>query len=210
MAANDTVLLTVAGNVLGQAHVHTLHFRYLSGTENEGALIDIWRNQCRTAYRALFGDQTLPVQLLTARQVCGTLPLRAPSESAEPSGSQAGTRLSVGDLLPSFVAHVVSVRTASAGRSRRGRFYVSCLAEADVNGNAIGASPIARMQTYADALLNNFTGGGAIASGYQLVVHSRLLAQPGVQCQNSSTPVTGLLVRSAPATMRSRKLGSGG
>ena len=209
MAVNDTVLLQVQGIVHGQQHIHTLHFRFQELTATEQGLIDAWQASCRTSYRTIFHTTDNPVQILRASQVCGSLPLRAPAEEAEIVGNQPGTSADTGEPTPSWLSEVVSVRTALAGRSRRGRFYVGGLREGWINGNNVEAVRRARTQAYADALLATF-GTTGTATAYKLAVHSRKLADvPGTQCQDSSALVTGLLVRTPIGSTRSRKPGSG-
>lgn len=209
MAANDTVQLTVQGVVKNQMHLHTLHFRLTDATYTDGGLIDAWQAGCRTAYRALFVTFDQPVQLLTARQVCGTQPLRAAAQEVEVTGSILGTRTLTGQGCAPWLASLVSVRTALAGKSRRGRFFLGGLLEDDLDGALLGTTYLNLLQTYLNALATTFIGTAASASGAILVIHSPKLAQPGVQCQDSSTPVTGLLKRDQLTTMKSRRAGSG-
>jgi hypothetical protein len=213
MAVNDTIELAVQGVVGGQQHVHTLHFRYQEVSGTESGLIAAWKAACLASYRAMFSTLDTPATLIRAAQVCGTLPLRAPSEDA--SGPAAGTRAITADPLPTWVAQVVSERTALAGRSHRGRFFMGGLYEVDSSGTDGNTVPVGNqrailIQTYLDALLGAFQLTSGTNTTYKLVVHSRTLAAIiGTQCQNSSTPVTGLIRRDLLGSMRSRKPGSG-
>lgn len=213
MASNDTIQLAVQGTVGSQRHVHTLHFRLVQPTLIEDALAADYRDNVLTAYRAIFSSTDTPAELIVARQVCGTVPLRAPAEVTP--ASAAGTRNTAGmDRLPSYVAAVVSERTASAGRSRRGRFFIGGLVEFDADFNTLrtgGADVNAGNAIIAYvAALARYLSGGAQQANYRLVVHSRKLASvPGTQCQDSSTFTTGYIVRTALGSMRSRKAGHG-
>lgn len=209
MAVNDTVLLTVQGTVGGQRHIHTLHFRYEDIASDEAGLIELWRTTCRTAYRTLFDVDDSPCQLYTARQVCGALPLRAPAEVAETAPNIVGASDFTTDRGPTWLAAVVSVRTASAGKSRRGRFFIGGLFESEFSGNNLVTNHVNRLTAYCTALNNAFIDTGGVGEIYRLVVHSHKLAQPGVQCQDSSTPVTAFIVRTEMGSMKSRKPGSG-
>lgn len=208
MAINDTTQLAVKGVVAGQDHVHTLHFRHLALPPNpEQALIDAWQAGCRTAYRACFVTFDNPVLTITARQVCGTVPLRAPVEETEVVGNQPGTRTPSGDRLAPWLASVTSERSALAGRSRRGRYYLGGLIEADIVMADLQSAYLALVQAYANTLDTIFMDG--TDPNFALVVHSSKLALQGLQCQDSSTLVNGLIVRGQLATMKSRKAGSG-
>jgi hypothetical protein len=212
MAINDTVRLAVKGQVGGQDHVHTLHFRHLSVDATEQSLIDAWQTSCRGAYRDMFRDDDSPVQLYSVAHVCGTIPLRASTEESEVAGSIVGTdgvaANALGDKMAPWLALVLSLRTASAGKSRRGRSYIGGLSEARVQGDLILSGQIGRADTYKNSLLTTFGPAGTNLA-HKLVIHSRKLSGPLVQCQNSSTPVVGIVTRSDLKRMTSRKAGNG-
>jgi hypothetical protein len=174
------------------------------------ALIDEWQSACRTAYRAIFPSVVTPIEVLTARHICGAIPLRAAVEEVETTANQAGTRVTAGQMLASWLASLTSVRTASAGKSRRGRFFLGGMVEDDVAGATISGSYLTAVNAYAQALLNTF-GPAGTSTNWKWVVHSHALSKtgPSVPCQNSSTPVTGFIVRNLMTTMKSRRAGSG-
>lgn len=209
MAVNDTIQLVVRGTVAGQTHLHTLHFRCLDVTPVEQALINDYQANARVAYATCFSTADLPVQLFIARQVCGSVPLRAPVEEAEIPANQAGAQAVAGERLPSWLAACTSLRTAFAGKSRRGRFYLGGLFEAWTVGNDLTAARMAMDQFYLDALMGRY-GPSGTSNQFRLVIYSQKLASvPGTACQDSSTVVTSGIVNSAVATMKSRKPGSG-
>lgn len=207
---NDTAQLSVIGSVAGQQHIHTLHFRLLDATSTnlEPSLIDSWQAACRTTFRGLFGTADSPCQLYRAQQVCGSLPLRAPAEEAEVSPNIAGSLTLTTDQLAPWLAAVISWRTAFAGRSRRGRNYFGGMSEEMVVGSTIHSTQLARLAAYRDAVLGEFGPSGA-SLNYRLVVHSRKIADTGVDCTASSTAITSGLVRDQLASMKSRKAGHG-
>jgi hypothetical protein len=210
MALNDTSILAVQGTWVGQRHIHTLAFRSQVIGDAEQALIDEWQSACRTAYRAIFPGGHNPVELLTARQVCGALPLRAAVEEVEPPATGSGTRSVVEAVLAPWLTGLISVRTASAGKSRRGRNFIGGLAESDILGSTISGPWITAVTAYYTALMNTF-GPSGTSTTWRWVIHSHKLAlEPGAPpCQNTSTPVTGFIVRPTMTTMKSRKVGSG-
>jgi hypothetical protein len=209
MATNDTIQLAVKGVVGGQEHVHTLHFRIWDPTKFEQDLIDHYQANARTEYRALFRTVDTPCQVYTARQVCGSVPLRAPAEEAETAPLSLGTGTGSSEVLPQYTAAVVSVRTALAGKSNRGRFFIGGMLEEHQTAGVMGAGYKAILQAYATKLLTTYTGTTP-AGGFSLVVHSRTLAAvPGTDCTDSSHPVTAMIVRDTLGTMRSRKIGHG-
>lgn len=213
VSANGTALLAIQGNVAGQNHVHTLAFRNGNSlNQSLQSLIDAWQAGCRTQYRALFRTDDTPIQIIRAYHVCGSLPLDATTEEADVAG---GTKdpiaEALGEKVAPWLAQVFSVRTASAGRSRRGRFFIGGLSEGNVSGGSVVGDRVGGGGGgYRDALITTFGAAGNNAPGWRLVVHSRKLAAvPGTQCQDSSTPVTAILVRTELARMTSRKAGSG-
>jgi hypothetical protein len=210
MATNDVAELAVIGTVGGQQHVHTLHFKHLGVSTTEDQLIDQWQAACEAAYKALFTDQDQPIQTMRASQVCGTVPLRAPAEQTP--ASTLGTRSVLTDPEPPFVAELVSERTAFAGRSYRGRFYISGLQEGDKVGSYLTNSGSLRYvltTAYLTALLGAFGPSGS-SLDLRLFVYSRKLASvPGVECQDTGAEVTGFVHPLLLSTMRSRRPGSG-
>jgi len=213
MAVNDTLRLSVIGTVATQQHVHTLHFRNSTIGDQEQAIIDAWQANCRNAYRDMFTTSDSPVQRFSVQQVCGSVPLRSALEEVEVSPNIAGSWLTSGGAVhaisPSFVAAVVSVKTALAGRSRRGRFYIGGVPEAELNINSLSPAYTAKIQAYINVLLTRF-GALSVLHEFNLVVHSPTLAKvPGSQCQNTSTLVNGMTINPLIGTMRSRKAGSG-
>ncbi len=211
MAVNDTVELAVIGVVGGEQHVHTLHFRFQTLNATDAGLVaDFIANPLGT-YRNIFYNADTPAERVVARQVCGGVPLRSPAESAP--ASPGGTRALTTERAPGWVSVVNSVRTALAGRSRRGRFYIGGMAEYDVTGNylsnANGSHAIA-IPLYSAALIARYELVSGASADYKLVVHSRKLAAvAGSQCQNTSTPVNAILMRQLLGSTRSRRPGSG-
>ena len=209
MTVGDVVQLRVQGTVQGQMHLHTLHFQYVGAGATEQGLIDNWQGATRTAYRGCFSTTDLPVQLLTATQVCGTLPLRQATEEAELTANQAGTISQSTDPAPSWLAVVFSLRTGLQGASRRGRFYMGGLYEGAIGGNNLNTASLPTWQAYATQLLAGFGAGGSYAD-YRLTVWSKTLRDiPGSTCASSNNLVTGILLRQPLGSMKSRKPGSG-
>lgn len=210
MAINDTEELTVAGSLLGQQVVNTYHFRVknpdLPGPPSiEQALIDAWQAGCYANYRGIFLSN-YTIDYISARQVCGTLPLRA---RVDESVAATGTRAASGDLAPTWLAALVRERSAFAGRSYQGRNFYLVGAEIDFVANVLQANILTPINTYNASLLTVF-GPSGTNGDFQLVIHSHKLASvPGTQCQNSSTPVLSLSTSTYLTTMRSRRSRSG-
>jgi hypothetical protein len=210
MALNDTAQLAVKGTVAGQMHVHTLHFRNQSGAATGQGLIDGWQSGVRTEYRAIFAAADSPCQQYSARIVCAALPLPVPTEETEVAPNIVGSIAAPVGRMPPWIARVVSVRTALAGKSRRGRFFLGGVWEDQQDLGTLVAGDIARVQAYVDALTAAFITPATGTNGWRLAVHSPTLAAvPGTQCQDSSTLVTGFIVRDQLGSMKSRKAGSG-
>jgi len=209
-AVNDTYELRVIGHILSQQHIHTLHFRQSAAGVGAAELITQYSGAPLTAYRACFSIDDPCVEMLHAQMVCGSVPLEAAVEvNRSPFSAQAGSRVSNVDRSPTFMAGLVSIKTAFSGRSRRGRFFLGGLRDSDFLQNSMDAAWIALAQAYANALKAAFVT--AVGANFYQVIHSRTLAAvPGTDCQSSSTLVTDYVVSTVPTTMRSRKLGHGG
>ena len=207
MAINDTYFFTAIGTLQGQSYIHTLHFREgasATGSPVEQHLINLWQSGCQAPWLAAHGA-SYTLSTLRAQKVCGSLPL--PSAVEESVGA-VGTR-SVTLEHPPWLACVVQERTGFAGKSYRGRFYMSGFGEGDVTNETFvagGLEYIGKVQAYADALDTTFMDKIA-PFDWQLVVHSRTLAQavPPPQCTASSSPVTSLNVVTRLTTLRSRR-----
>jgi hypothetical protein len=211
MTINDTLRLQVIGRVHNQDHVHDLHFRVISNIATpEQGLIDAWQAGCRTQYRAIFYTQDSPCVRYSAQHICGSGALRATVEETELAGSILGTRADLADPMdaPAWLAEIVSVRTALAGRSRRGRFYLGGLDRDDIAAEVLGGARQALTATYVGTLMNVF-GPVGTNGDFTWVVHSRKLATPGTACTVSSAPVTGTILRANIGSQRSRYPGSG-
>lgn len=208
MAVNDTYELRVQGTAGGQEHIHTLHMRQSAAAVGSAELITQWTTGCHLAYRNLFGISDPVTTLLAGQAVCGTQPLPAPVEVVPAVGVQNGTRTGDANRSPAFIAGLVAVRTAFAGRSRRGRFFLGGLRDEDYNLDNMSSTWIALAVAYADAVTAAFIT--AVGANFYLVVHSRTLADiVGTACQDSSTLATSLVVSPFTTTMRSRKKGHG-
>ena len=220
-AANGVYKFAVIGTCNGQQHIHTLHFRStLAGNAvgmNEADymqdLLTTWQTACRTAYRGIFDTTNTPVQQYQVRKVCGSVPLPAGLDAAEAGGNQAGTQnpgVGGGDQSAPWLANVVTERTALAGRSYRGRFYLGGMYEGDFAGAVVGNRRLPPTQAYVDTLVATFVTPLETAANAKAFVFSRTLSLvPGTQCQNAGADVRSYQVRDTLATMKSRKAGSG-
>lgn len=215
MTAGDIAQLSVVGRVLGETHVHTLHFEYLTGTASEAGLAANWNAEVGTNWRAIFGADETPNLTVEARQVCGVGVLRAPS--VEVPLNQAGTRaFPGGEFAPSWLAMCVSEKTALAGKRYRGRFYVGGVWEADIDRNDfVTTAPPANthrnnVQAYVTDLIATYGPAGTNAD-YRLFVYSRRLSQlqPASACNTRGARVTAMTLRPDICSMQSRRTGRG-
>lgn len=204
VATNETAELALVGTREGQTVIVTHHFRMIAIAADKPLqeLIDGWQAGCQAAWLAI-PNNSYTLTKIRARHVCGSLPLDATVEELVGStGTNGDTTL----LTPPWFAGIIRERTASAGRSYRGRIYIPVTSEAQFDKDTLSATLITNMQTYATAMQNTFVGAGATNADWALVVHSKKLASvPGTQCQQSSTLVTSLAVQSVLTTQRSRR-----
>jgi hypothetical protein len=218
VAANGIYRLSVIGTVLGQQHVHTLHFRStLAGnavamdeaTFQQG-IIDDWQANARTQYRGMFYSIAFPCENYQVRKVCGGTPLPAGVDEAEAGGSTGGALGSSTAPGPPWLANVVTWRTALAGRSFRGRSFFGGLDEADFAGAVVQANRLTPTGVYCTALITAFVTPLETAVNQKLFVFSgKLAATVGIACQDAGSDVKSFQARTALATMKSRKAGHG-
>lgn len=208
MALNDTYFLTVQGTLAGQIYIHTLHFREIlapPGLNPSQSLIDRWQTTSQAPWLAAH-TAAYTLTRITAQRICGSLPLPA---RVEEGVGVVGTRSSgtLGDALAPWLSIAVNESTGLAGRSRHGRFFMSGGHEADVQGETLSTGPttwLGTVTTYVNGLVTSYVTGPP--ADWQLVVHSRLLAQgPSTGCTYSSEPVTSLGVNARLTTQRSRR-----
>lgn len=118
---------------------------------------------------------------------------------------EAGTF--AGESLPLQDAVVVTWRTALAGRSYRGRSYISSLAESQQNAGTIAAAMITNYQSFCSAMYGGFVTNAA-ANNARLVVISRYLNK--IERPNPiGTAVFSYAVRPTVYSQRRRQLGAG-
>jgi len=176
------------------------------GSNADSQLLSRWQTTCQSAW---LGCHSAAYNLtrITAQRICGSLPLPARTEL---SVGQPGTRnVSVqGDPLAPWLSLAVNESTGLAGRSRHGRFFMSGGYEGDVTGESL----VVNVNQWNNLVLAYIAAlNGAFVTGtppldWVLVVHSKkLAAQPGTQCNQSSTPVTGLSLVARLTTQRSRR-----
>lgn len=209
MAVNDVYMLSINGSYQGQEYIHTLHFRQEVpiGSPELQVLIDSWQAEAQAEWLAIHpsGAGNYVLNTITASKVCGSLPLPAPVEEAV---GAAGTRLVAAQLLAPWLTLVVNERTAFAGRSYRGRFFLSGAGEDDVAGPSfvtVAGLYYDIVDDYVTALEGAYLPGGSDAN-WALFVYSPTLADdPGIQCQNAGADVTSLSASTVLGTLRSRR-----
>jgi hypothetical protein len=115
--------------------------------------------------------------------------IRTPNQPELISSVTAVPGTAVGDLLPKQTAFVVTLRTAQAGRSYRGRVYLGGFSEGnnDVSGNAAAA-----VSTASVAFITAVQGAMS-AQAITLAVGSR--ANIPLNKTDFSTPVTAIQAR---------------
>ena len=208
MAINDTYFFTCQGTYQGRNYVHTLHFRELVGPISGNPaqdLINTWQAACQSAWLGIH-PATYTLVRLTAQRICGTKPL--PARVEEGVGA-VGLRSPSGELLPAWLAIAVNESTGLAGKRWHGRFFISGGAETDINGETLlpgGSTWLQATTTYVSALSTRFVNQ-AVPLNWDLVVHSRkeFETNPGAQCTETSTSVTGLGIVSRLTSQRSRR-----
>lgn len=203
MAIGDVYRLVRSVELDGQLHVNVLHFlqTLTVGVDPEVDLMADWDDEfvptCpEKAYLNIQRGFTSIVQIgLTAQKI---LPVEGdlfgrPFESVPPAALDTG--------LPTFASVKTTISTAQPGRSGRGGFFASGIAEGHTDGNVLGFGGTSVFTNFLDAIELVYSAGGAAYAGFTIGVLSRLLID--------FFPATSLSTNTILGTMRSRKAGVG-
>lgn len=165
------------------------------GVVNSGsvAITQALTNTIGTAIKSSFTSSGLGSQVHTTVTLAnvGLRDLRTANtaEFIDTGGAVAGT--SAGDLLPPQVAICITLRTAQAGRSFRGRVYLPGFAEAENTAAGIKSNlgnPVGFITGIQSAL---------VAQSLNLGVLSRPRVAPLTPSAGFITPVTSIVARDA-------------
>lgn len=119
-----------------------------------------------------------------------------------------------GDSEPSFVAAILSLRTARPGKSGHGRMYIGGIAERDTTGSLINLeTPLwAALAAFVACLISTFPQRElGSAANYEWGIYSRkvgAVTKPPYPLTGYAA-ITQVIRRRELGTMRSRKLGHG-
>lgn len=203
MATGDIWRVAIEGTYDGQSVVNVYHVRMKSASGEPAGLDDVVRS-LHNAWK----DQFHPSLVLTT---CRSTMLSIPPLSEEATFNITGT--SGTDGLPGVAPFVVSWKTAYAGRSYRGRNYYSGLTEVAATLGVITGAVVTTLQGHVNTWLAQYGDGGSSAD-YEVGVWSRVIGEirdgSGVLTGYDPAgfnPITSGTVRSAIATMRSRRVG---
>lgn len=195
MATDDIWRLSLIGSHAGtELAVITMHIRFKTGSSTfAGAcaylktnLIDLIKTQQSTTFR---WDEIRGL----------TVNLSPPRADLYNTGFPVAGQVATEETAHQ-VAAVVSVKTAFAGRSYRGRNYLPALSEAAWVAGLLSSSVGNAIQTYYDDLVAALGASGSNAD-YQWVVWSEKLQQ--------GNAVTDTIVRDVPGVIRRRRVGVG-
>lgn len=195
MAVNDIWRVSLVGSHSGtEIAVMTSHWRLKSGVGTFAALaallkvglIDNFKTQQATTFRwdMINGLKISPLPKQSATYTTG-FPV-------------AGTL--AGDEMAHQVAMIMSLRTANAGRSYRGRMFMPACVEGQMTSGIFDAGGVTAMQAAMTAVVGVY-GSGGTDPDYEWVVWSDRLS--------TYTPITAVIVRNNPGTIRRRRIGVG-
>jgi hypothetical protein len=196
MALNDVHRFSCVGTHLGtEVAIITLHARETSGIAEVAALANIIRTDLITPLAAQQSTAFRwdSIQVITDN----TTPRRSYEYTTgfPVAGGNAG-----GDELPHQVAMVVTLKTAYAGRSYRGRVYLPALTEAQFTAGLFTAACVTAVNSCFTTLLGHI-GSSGTDTDWRLVVWSEKL--------QTANNVTQVVVRNNPGVIRKRRIGVG-
>lgn len=129
--------------------------------------------------------------------------LNSPTETAtEVTVGEAGAV--AGDMLPSYVAAVMTKNTAKRGRSYRGRMYLPGIPESGTTGNAATVGEKALLDALA-ALLDNSVVDAAGLTYVPMVLSRVLSTLTSDPASVFATQITSIVAKSVLGRLSSRK-----
>lgn len=199
-AVPETAEVDIRGRLFGQKIESTLYFTH-DGGWTDGDLADV-----AAMVRGWFFANVLPhmSQDYTFQEVFAQ-DLSSVTGHSATDVAMTGTAGGIAQAgMPGNVALAVSFRTGLAGRSYRGRNYVSGLAEGQVVGNSVDAGEANNFATAYNTLIAE-----AVSSDFTWVVVSRVTAGV-IRAVGVTNPViTAVLTDFLVDSMRRRLTGRG-
>lgn len=195
MAIGDIYRFSVIGDWYSvTVGLYTGHVKFLSVGATPAGFASYWK----TNFVDLF--KTYQASVFNTRQINFLSVNQTPEVSQQVTTGFPVVGTASGEAISYFDALVLSLRTAYAGRSYRGRMYLPGLTEANTLETAVTNGARDAIQTYCDDLVAGIGSGGA-SSDYQLGVWSHKLSV--------FTPVNDIIVRQVLGTQRRRRPGRG-
>lgn len=195
MATNDIWRLSLMGSHSGtEIAIITLHFRMKTNVGTFAGLA--------AGVKATLIDNMYMAQATGFRwdKINGLKISPLPKQAAEYTTGLPQAGGTAGDEMPHQIACVVSIRTAYAGRSYRGRNYFPGLTEASGDNGLWNSTLVNSLTTHYTTLVTTYGEGGSNPD-YEWIVWSERL--------NTGTPVNGVIVRAIPGVIRRRRVGVG-
>lgn len=192
MGIGDIYLLSIEGATAASANVFVNTFAYRqeddAGIEGAIGLVSAWKDDVRLLFSSLFVDD---IGLLRA------VVKEAPTGLTLYEESLVGfTGVLTGDKVANQVAAILTLRTATPGRTGRGRIYVWPADETAMTNGIWTSAYLTAMGNLGAALVSSIASG--TSSTYQAGVWSRLLSL--------FRPLTTTQAQPLPGVIRSRRL----
>lgn len=204
MATGDIWRLAYEGTLFGSQYVNTFHVRFKSEAADIGEAIGGFN----VNFFQLIKNQSLVNDWSIT--ICRARKLTVPALLYESAISCVGAE-GAGEGLPPQSAMVVTLRTGIAGRSRRGRLYISGFTEASQADGTWSGALVTNYQNIVDDLVALY-GSGGTSPDYEWGVWSRTLGgeDPGpYNLVNGWRAITAGVVRTVVHTQRRRVAGVG-
>jgi hypothetical protein len=207
---NDLYEVRIVGRIEGQETNNVLIFRCASGAGDSDVLLHLI-----TVLINCFTTNLLPVlssawtfERVVWKKVGPTLGqeiITVPTGTTVGGGNAAA--------LPSFSSAVISKRSATGGRSHRGRMYIPGIPEAATIGSAFDPSHAfwLGLLGFATCCISNFVPGDPVGTNsWSIGIYSRKLGAANFPfTQAGFTPIRELIPVGQIGTTRSRKVGRG-
>lgn len=207
-AVGDCFQVRVQGRMEGQVTNNILHFLAATSIDDVELRLIVALAECFITHLLPVVTSAWTLEQFVWKRVRPTLGVEVVST---PAGIGPGTGSA--SALPSFVSAVLSIRTATGGRSHRGRMYLPGVTEPATLVSALDTSNAfwTALVAFAACVTTKFIlGDPPAANSFQMEVYSRKLGGSTFPYGAAGfTAVTSIKPVQQLGTTRSRKVGRG-
>lgn len=210
MAQNHVYRLRTRGSLRGSKMEFGVHLQQRTAVGSPSEMAADWRDSILPLVRAATSVEMNWEQIV----VTDTADVTVGDEMYELQIPQPADGSVAGDCLPGQNAVVVSLKTGSKGRRKRGRFFLPGISETGTANGRLTGAQLTAVTALGTAILDRYGPGGA-QPNYGLVIYSpptppfKPKAPPPIHTDTLITPVRTVDTDEVIRTQRRRAIGVG-